>query len=176
MFTLPIDEELELTEIRRSDAPLYVEYFRDQEIYANTLRIPSPYTEKDAEEFFDRVDAKTREYGYPINFAIRRKKDALLLGGMGFVEFVPSHHAVEIGYWLAKPFRGNGIMTRAVKVFCEDAHHRFGIVRFTAGVFSHNQKSVRVVEKAGFEFEGLRRKIYRKDGVYIDSLLYAKVY
>ena len=172
---IPIDDELHLSEIRREDAPLYVEYFKDPDIYANTLRIPSPYTLKDAEEFFQRVNEVTEKFGHPVNFAIRSVKGELL-GGMGFIHFDPTIHKVEIGYWLGRPHRGKGIMTRAVKAFCDHAHKRFGFLRFTAGIFVGNKNSVKVVERAGFQFEGVHRKVYLKDGRYIDCQMYAKIY
>ncbi len=99
-----------------------------------------------------------------------------MVGGIGYVDFEPGSHRVEIGYWLAMPFRGKGLMTEAVKAFCDYTHRKFGIVRITAGVFAGNEKSAGVVERAGFEFEGLRRKVYKKDGKFIDSRVYAKIY
>jgi RimJ/RimL family protein N-acetyltransferase len=46
-------------------------------------------------------------------------------------------------------------------------------VKITAHVFVHNHASARVLEKCGFEQEGLLRKHYLKDGKYLDARLYS---
>ena len=48
-------------------------------------------------------------------------------------------------------------------------------MRIHAAVYARNPASARVLEKAGFVFEGRERARYFKDGEIIDSLLYAKV-
>jgi RimJ/RimL family protein N-acetyltransferase len=85
-------------------------------------------------------------------------------------------HVAEIGYWIAKPWRGRGIMTEAVIAICDHGFRHLGLARITAGIFTGNNGSARVLEKAGFVIEApLGRKCYRKDGRFIDAVLYAKV-
>src|SRR5690606_12348842 len=84
-------------------------------------------------------------------------------------------HKAEIGYWLAKPWWGRGIMTAVVGKACEYAFSRWQLVRITAHVFESNIASARVLEKNGFEFERLLRKHHLKDGRFLDSRLFALV-
>jgi len=84
-------------------------------------------------------------------------------------------HRAEIGYWLAKPFWGQGIMSAVVGAICDFAFGDWKLVRITAHVFTSNEASSRVLEKNGFEYEGLLRKHHQKDGKFIDSKLYALV-
>ena len=112
-------------------------------------------------------------HGHPVNFAIRDETNALI-GGCGFSELV-SEHSAAIGYWLAKPYWGRGIMTDVVRPAVEFAFAQWKLVRIFASVFDSNTASARVLEKNGFEFEGLLRKHHIKNGQSIDARLYALV-
>ena len=69
-------------------------------------------------------------------WAIRTADDALI-GGCGFDGFqVGKSHRAEVGYWLAKPFWGRGIMTAVVQRVCQHAFEEFGLVKITAHVFT----------------------------------------
>ena len=81
----------------------------------------------------------------------------------------------ELGYWLAEPHWGKGIVTRAVGQICGEAMARFGLVRVFAEPFANNPGSARVLEKAGFVREGTMRKHVIKNGEILDSHLYAMV-
>ena len=48
------------------------------------------------------------------------------------------------------------------------------LVRLWAGVFEYNKSSMRVLEKAGFELEGIRKKGAIKNGVVIDEYVYVR--
>ncbi len=114
------------------------------------------------------------QHGEPVHFAIRTS-DEELIGGCGFDGMTKGHRA-EIGYWLAKPHWGQGIMASVVGKACEHAFVRWKLVRITAHVFHFNLASASVLEKNGFVFEGDLRKHYRKDGQFIDGKLYALVH
>ena len=81
--------------------------------------------------------------------------------------------SAEIGYWLGEEYWGRGIVTEAVKVFTEWAFANFDLSRIYAGVFEWNPASARVMEKAGFEFEGRMKKAVTKEGRTGDELIYA---
>jgi ribosomal-protein-alanine N-acetyltransferase len=81
----------------------------------------------------------------------------------------------EIGYWLAEPYWGRGIMTEAVRAIAEYGFTTFEIARIEADVFARNVASARVLEKAGFTLEGVLRNRITKDGGTMDALLYAVV-
>jgi len=167
-----VSEQVRLTEFRPSDKPALVEYLREKEIYDRTLRIPYPYTEKDAEEWFGIVAKTTQQQGRHVHFAIRNIED-FLIGGCGFDGFqVGKSHRAEIGYWLGKPFWGQGIMPVVVQRLCQVAFEEFGLVKITAHVFATNPASARVMKKCGFELEGYLKKHYLKDGRYLDVRLF----
>ncbi|MGH9880451.1 MAG: GNAT family N-acetyltransferase, partial [Pyrinomonadaceae bacterium] len=84
----------------------------------------------------------------------------------------PRAHRVEFGYWLARPYWGQGIMTDAVRVFVRYAFSELGLLRLTAHVFESNIASARVLEKNGFKLEGHLREHFIKDGKLIDVRFY----
>ena len=137
------------------------------------LRVPYPYDQAAADQFLDIVEHTTEQHGHPIHFAVRNPQDKLV-GGMSF-EGLACGHRAEIGYWLAKPYWGRGIMTDVVGKACEFAFRQWTLVRITAHVFAFNTASARVLEKNGFQREGLLRKHFQKDDAFIDSYLYALV-
>ena len=83
--------------------------------------------------------------------------------------------AAELGYWLGEPHWGKGYATEAAKLMVEYALQNFPLQRLFAWVFETNPKSARVLEKAGFQREGLLRASCVKYGERRDQLLYALV-
>jgi RimJ/RimL family protein N-acetyltransferase len=172
---ITVDEHIHLSEFQSSDEAVCVTHLQAKEIYDHTLRIPYPYTGADFQAWLAIVEETTKQHGRPVHWAIRQN-DEFLIGGCGFdaLEIGKSHRA-EIGYWLAKPYWGQGIMTAVVRRLCEFAFTEFDLVKITAHVFADNAASAKVLEKCGFQQEGYLRKHYLKDGKFLDSRLFAIV-
>lgn len=170
---IAINNSFALTEVRPTDKHAFVEHLNDREIYEVTLRIPYPYSEADADRFLEVVRSETNQHGQPSHFAIRDAEDGLV-GCCGFNDVVPGHRA-EIGYWLARPFWGRGIMTAVVAAARDYALAQWRLVRISAYVFDLNAASARVLEKNGFACEGVHRKQFLKDGRFLDAKVYAFV-
>lgn len=64
-------------------------------------------------------------------------------------------------------------MSEAVRRMCEDAFAQWDIVRISAEIFASNTGSQRVLEKNGFQREGILRQSIYKNGKLMDSHLYA---
>lgn len=174
-MNLAINENFYVSDIRATDKPAYLEHLKEKQIYDQTLTIPFPYTEADAEWWVNHVDEVTQKQGRSVTWAIRRA-DGFLVGGIGFHDFeLGKSHRAEVGYWLAKPYWGKGIMTETVKKVSDFGFQEFGLVRITANVFDFNIGSARVLEKVGFQLEGNLRKHYKKDGNIFDGKLYARI-
>ncbi len=79
----------------------------------------------------------------------------------------------EIGYWLAESVWGKGVGTEAVALLIEYAWDTFkGVVRIEAPIFKRNVGSKRVLEKNGFEVEGILRKAYiDREGSIEDAMI-----
>jgi RimJ/RimL family protein N-acetyltransferase len=169
---LPVTAAVSLSEIRPSDKAVYVEHLKEKAIYDHTLRIPFPYTEADADEWLALVQRSTQEQGRHLHWAIRDEA-GYLIGGVGFDGLIVGQsHRAEIGYWLAKPYWGRGLMTAVVRTACAFAFAEWNLVKVTAHVFAFNLASARVLEKCGFGQEGYLKKHYLKDGRFIDARAY----
>jgi ribosomal-protein-alanine N-acetyltransferase len=164
-------EDIHLSPLRPIDKSALVEWLNEKEIFDGTLRIPFPYTEQDAEKGLGMAREAAARYGHPVRFAIREPSERLI-GMFGFEGLAYGHRA-EIGYWLAKPYWGQGIMTDVVRAMCDFAFAEWDLVRIEAHTFAFNVASARVLEKNGFQFEGLLRKHRCKNGRFLDSRLYA---
>ena len=133
-------------------------------------RFPYPYRLNDAQDFIERAIIGQPEK----NFCI--EVDHSAVGGIGFRPGEDVHrHTAEFGYWLAEEFWSKGIMTEAVTAFVDYCFQNFSLSRIFASAYANNPASVRVLEKAGFIFEGRLRNNVIKDGKILDSLLYAKI-
>jgi RimJ/RimL family protein N-acetyltransferase len=96
------------------------------------------------------------------------------LGGLTLHHFDPMRDAVEVGYWLFHTARGRGVATRSVQAAVEHAFAN-GIVRVEAHVRVGNVASERVVERAGFEREGVKRRFLRRGDERHDATLFARL-
>lgn len=172
--TIKIEEGLTLSQITWSDQPsLLVHLNQTDVIHRHTMTIPYPYTEADARQYLSDVQRHTVERDHRQSWAIRDASEELI-GAIGFMHLRPGHRA-EIGYWLAQPFWGRGIATRAVAELCAFGFAEHGLLRVYAHVFEMNPASARVLEKAGFVLEGRRPKHVFRDGVAFDDLLYGRL-
>ena len=79
----------------------------------------------------------------------------------------------ELGYWLAEPFWGKGIITKAIGAMVEYGFKTFDINRIFARPFGTNIGSQKALSKAGFALEATFEKTFFKNGEYLDELVYA---
>ena len=169
---LDLGNGIRLTEFRDCDKDALVEHLSNREIYRRTLRLPFPYTPSDAEKWFAIVAETKKHLGQPVHWAIRESSHGVI-GGVGLDGLsADQSHRAEIGYWLAQPFWGRGIMTSVVRAICQHAFETLGLEKITAQVFAGNNASARVLEKCGFELEGYLRKHLVKDGEILDVKAY----
>lgn len=131
---------------------------------------PHPYTMADARQWIEIANPSLPT----TNFAII--VDGAAVGGIGLVfKDDVFRRSAEIGYWLGEEFWGRGIMAEAVREVTAYAFATFDLCRVYAGVFEWNPASMRVLEKAGYEFESRMQKSVTKDGETIDEFIYAIV-
>ena len=163
---------LHLSSVRTGDKPALLEHLRTRDVYETTLNIPHPYSPADADWWINKRIDHTKKYGKEVSFAIRDTQDKLM-GVVSADNFEPgTSQRAEIGYWLAKPYWGQGIMTDAVRAFVRYAFDELQVIKLTAHVFDFNIGSARVLEKNGFRLEGVLRQHFEKDGKALDARLY----
>ena len=173
--TIFVNDHIQLTGYRPEDKAALIRFLNDPVAYRNTLRIPKPYTDIHADEWLAFVQNELDTAHTPSKWAIRAASGELI-GGMGrFLRNGPDSHVDEIGYWLGEPYRGQGIMTQVISRFCDWHFAHTPLVRIEATVFDYNAASLRVLEKCGFEREGLARKKVQKDDQFLDAFLLARI-
>lgn len=124
----------------------------------------------DHNNLVDKVEAEdaraTEKVSYPYsnNFA----------GVMSLHSIDIPNHRAEIGYWLAKEARGNGICTKAAEMITEYGLMTLGFKRIDGIVDVRNEPSKAALLKAGYEFEGIMKNyVTRRDGGQLDMALFA---
>ncbi|MDX1624763.1 MAG: GNAT family N-acetyltransferase [Gemmatimonadota bacterium] len=156
---------------REEDVDALARHANDPTVWRNLRdRFPHPYGREDAVEWIERCRAE--EPGR--NFAIVVEGEAV--GGIGLEPGSDVfRRTAEIGYWIARPHRGRGIATEALRAVTEYAFDAFDLDRLTALVFEWNPASARVLEKAGYSQEGrMRRAVVKEDRVG-DVLVYGRL-
>jgi RimJ/RimL family protein N-acetyltransferase len=97
-----------------------------------------------------------------------------ILGGITLHHLDPMRDAVEVGYWLFREARGRGVATRSVGALVEHAFDN-GLCRVEAHVRVGNSASERVLERLGFEREGVRRRFLRHEGERVDATIFSRL-
>lgn len=181
-FTKPIIEvtpQISLTNLLWDDRPTLVKYLNDPQISQNTLTIPYPYTAADADWWYHKVHNFEAEHGRPKEWAIRHLPSNEQIGGIGITYSsrygIDNTYENEIGYWLAKPYRGQGIMTKVVVAFCQYMFDVLKYQKIQAFTYPHNIGSQRVLEKAGFEQKGVITAFAQKNNSPIDAIAFEKL-
>ena len=155
---------------RPSDREALAALANDRRISINLRDLfPYPYGVEDA----DRFIAMAQSLVPPTSFAI--EASGQLAGGIGYTLHTDVERvAAEVGYWIGVPFWGRGIATEAVRLVTATAFARHpDLRRLYALPFASNPASARVLEKAGYQREGVMRQSAIKDGVVQDQWLYA---
>jgi ribosomal-protein-alanine N-acetyltransferase len=173
---LQFTDDIALTEYEDIDKAALIRWLNDPLIAQNTLTIPNPYTPADADWWIQNIREQKDKSGRCNNWAIRHKTEGLI-GGIGiFFHSGPDGHFDELGYWIAAPYRGRGLMSLIVKKFSRwQFEIRPKLLRLEGWVFTHNLASMKVLEKAGYQREGLSPKRFFKNGQAMDAVLFGQV-
>lgn len=146
---------------RPSDLDDVVEYANDEE-WARFVhrRFPWPYTRRDGEEFIAAAAQRTRAIGPHLVLELEGK-----VVGVVTLEVRADDRIAEIGYGLARSVWGKGLAAEAVSGVLDWSFEVFDLAKVFAVTDSRNQRSVRVLEKLGFQQEGwLRQHRFARDG------------
>lgn len=161
----------DLRPFQATDAPSIAGHADNRKVWLNLRDLfPHPYTVADAERYVASVAGQE-----PVT------RFAIDVGGeaVGSVSLKPGtdveRRSAEIGYWLGEAYWGRGIASAAVAAVTAYAHRELDLLRVFAVPFVRNPASVRVLERAGYQREGIMRRSAVKDGEILDQYLYAAV-
>lgn len=132
--------------------------------------LPYPYTEQDGADFIAAMLAADEND----TFAFAVTVDDKAIGSIGVFRQENIHRqTAEMGYYIAEEYWGRGIMAEVVRQTCAYVFARSDIIRIYAESFAYNTASCRVLEKAGFQYEGTLRSNAVKNGRVTDMKMYA---
>lgn len=134
--------------------------------------LPYPYTEQDAAAYIQTMLSADENKIFAFAITINNK----VIGSISIFRQENIHRrTAELGYYIAENYWGKSIMTEAVKQICEYVFNNSDIIRIYAEPFADNSASCRVLEKTGFQFEGILKSNAVKNGKIIDMKMYALI-
>jgi [ribosomal protein S5]-alanine N-acetyltransferase len=129
---------------------------------------PHPYTEEAGKAFIRMANSQEPRHIRAIEI------EGEAAGGIGLHQQQDIYkHNAELGYWLAEPYWGKGIITDAIRQMVKYGFENFDIERIFARPFHTNTGSQKALEKAGFKLEARLSKTIFKNGEYLDELIYS---
>ena len=157
---------------RPDDAAAVLAACQDPEI-ARWVNIPQPYLRADADAFIEGALAMWRD-GTGAPFAIVEAETDRLLGAV--TRFGPEGHQATLGCWVVPEARGRGIGTRSLQLLTDWTFATTSAFRLDVFIMVGNEVSERMVERAGFQREGLLRAWdVRSDGEPVDCVVYSRL-
>ncbi len=126
--------------------------------------------------FRSRVIRNEQEYasGQAVPLFLFHKPGEVLLGGLtiGHIRRGAGQNCM-IGYWMGARHAGKGHMFAALKLAIPYIFSTLELHRIEAACIPDNSRSIRLLEKAGFEREGYLRQYLRINGQWRDHLLFS---
>ena len=121
--------------------------------------VPYPYTRKDANDFISYAK-KLDEDSKDLMLAIVLKENNKVIGGTSIQSINKKDGTATGGIWLNEKYQKNGYGTEAFSTRAKYCFEMLGLRRLENGYFSNNEKSRKMQEKLGYQYEGKRRKKY----------------
>jgi len=117
-------------------------------------------------EIRDHFDDRTL-----FQWGVARRADDRVVGTATLFEIDPVHRRGEIGFALARPAWGEGLMSATLRTLFDFAFGRLGLHRLEADVDPRNEPCLVLLERLGFRREGLLRERYHVAGEVQDSVM-----
>jgi len=137
--------------------------------------ISTDYSMAHALDYVQRTDASVRtQRELPFVIEYGNGDDRVFAGTISFHSLSVKNSVGELGYWMTSSMRGKGIATTAARMLTDYGFATIGFKRIEGIVDRDNVASLKLLESAGYQREGLlRKKISRDDGRQVDMYIYA---
>ncbi|MEP7323549.1 MAG: GNAT family protein [Saprospiraceae bacterium] len=166
-----VDREVNLRPLVIEDAKELAALINNKKILDN-LRdvIPFPYSDQDAENFIHSHKDVSTAHVFAITYQDK------FCGVIGLFRQPDVYRfTAEIGYWIGEPYWNKGIGTKAIQLITNHGFNEQNFIRIHTGIFEYNKPSMRVLEKCGYEKDGVFKKSVIKNGLMWDEHRYSKV-
>ena len=151
--------------MEREDLPLYSEWINNPDFYGEYDYLDQK-SRTEIEKRFDNYPSEKRKF-------IIQKKDGTRIGGIEGERHSDYGGYLEIGFTIVPEERGKGYCTEAVVIMVDYLFLSSGLNRIQAITDTRNLSSQRVLEKTGFQKEGLLRKTAFIRGDWRDLFIYS---
>jgi ribosomal-protein-alanine N-acetyltransferase len=118
---------------------------------------------------------KMLKEGTGIPWKIVDKETLESTGVMSIYFYKPEHNKAEVGFWLLPQYWNKGFASEALKAVIEYWKNEKKLHRLEGFVEEGNKASSKLLEKAGFAYEGTMRDCEIKEGKYISLLIYGLI-
>jgi ribosomal-protein-alanine N-acetyltransferase len=123
----------------------------------------------------DREWQRGKAYAFGVFLQGRGKKN-VLIGGVALNDARRGiAQKATLGYWIGQDHAHRGFMTEAVGLACEFAFSALKLHRLEASCLPHNEPSIRLLQRLGFEEEGYAKSYLRVNGLWQDHVLWGKI-
>ncbi len=154
---------LTLSPLTEADIDAVFEACQDAEVQRWTP-VPVPYTREDAATFV-ALTAEWWQTDGEYTWSIRHDDEFC-----GVIGIMPDNDGIrELGFWLAKPVRGRGVLHEAANAVIDFAFHELKLVRISCAAYVGNTASLAAQQRLGFTFEGTRRLACVQRGTNLDG-------
>lgn len=171
MFTLKVDNEIELALVQPSFSGQYLEIVNEQRDYLAQWLAWPPHA--DSEAFFQRfISQSLHDYADGKSLVCAMIYRSELVGNISFNAINLSLKKVELGYWLSSKAQGNGIVTRSVGKLIDYAFNELGMEKVQLCAATENTASRNVAERLGFSLEGIITRNENLNGRVVDHAVY----
>ncbi len=164
-------DRLLLRPLADQDLEFVYRHFSDPEVTRYLLDEEPVRTLQQAREIIDfYAEPSSKSYN---RWIILRKSDELPIGTCGYHKWAKRHFRAEIGYDLSPAAWGQGYMHEALRAALRHGIEGMGLNRIDALVYTENDRSIRLLQKLGFQNEGLLRDYFYLNGKFYDHYLYS---
>ncbi|MCY7296663.1 GNAT family N-acetyltransferase [Alteromonas sp. a30] len=176
IFPVLTTERLIIDRLTKSDRTSIYKIFSDPRVIEN-YDVERFKDISEADNLVDYFDARFESFT-GIRWAARKKGSGELIGTAGFTTWNEFDHSVNLGYDLAFEYWGQGYATEMLAVILDYAFSEgfpFFVNRIEASILPHNEASIKLVKRFGFQYEGTLRDKCFWNGAFHSMDLYSLI-
>jgi ribosomal-protein-alanine N-acetyltransferase len=170
MFQALETERLLLRKVTNKDLEFIHQGLSNEDV-TQFMLIHYPTLESAKEQLRYYEDQYASEKGY--YWVMQVKLTNTPVGVIGITNITLEHRRAELGYWLLPEHQQKGFTKEAAKAVLYFSFDKLGIHRVEADTETENLKSIRVLEKLGFQREGVFREYEINKGKFINLARYS---
>ena len=173
MFTLQVEQGLELALVEANFAACYLDIVSKQREYLSQWLSWPIHAENEA-FFLNFIKRSLHDYADGKSLVCAMFYQGKLVGNNSFNSIDKDLAKVEIGCWLAR-LQGKGIVTKSVSRMIELAFHDYDMQKIQISAATDNQPSRNVCSRLGFTLEGILTRAENVNGRILDHAVYGLI-